>query len=66
MEAHFKRFNVANVNYSLAGYDPYAYAVKSDGVTMLAFKTELDDVDVHYVFDFDFPTSSRQNIQALQ
>lgn len=55
-EAHFPRFDQAEVNYSPAIYDPDIEVMKTDaGEYQIIFTPEIKGLDIYYSFDMTFP-----------
>jgi hexosaminidase len=56
VEKHFERFDLAQVKYSPAIYDPIITAAKKDSATVIVkLETEIEGLSVHYSFDNSFP-----------
>jgi hexosaminidase len=55
VEHHFNRFDVADVKYSPAMYDPIFETSKQDGTVIVKLSTEVEGLDIHYSFDNSFP-----------
>lgn len=56
VEKHFDRFDMAQVKYSPAIYDPIITATKKDTATMIVkLETEIEGLSIHYSFDNSFP-----------
>lgn len=55
METHFKRSDVAEVNYSKAVYDAIVKTSMKDGKLMLELASEIPDLDIFYSLDDTMP-----------
>jgi hexosaminidase len=57
MGAHLKRFDVAEINYSTAVYEPIVTVKKGTtaGTINVELATEGKDIDIYYSFDNSFP-----------
>ena len=56
VEQHFKRFDLEEVKYSPAMYDPYFTPVKdAKGKLNIQLGTEIEGLDIYYTFDNSFP-----------
>jgi hexosaminidase len=55
VEHHFNRFDVADVKYSPAMYDPIFETSKQDSTVIVKLSTEVEGLDIHYSFDNSFP-----------
>ena len=56
MEQHFKRFDLEEVKYSPALYDPFFTPVKdAKGNLNIQLGTEIEGLDIYYTFDNSFP-----------
>lgn len=55
VEAHFKRFDIAQIKYAPSIYDPIIEASKKDSTLLLKLSTEIEGLDIHYSFDNSFP-----------
>lgn len=56
VEKHFERFDMAQVKYSPAIYDPIITATKKDTATVIVkLETEIEGLSIHYSFDNSFP-----------
>ncbi len=56
VEKHFERFDMAQVKYSPAIYDPIITATKKDTATVIVkLETEMEGLSIHYSFDNSFP-----------
>jgi hexosaminidase len=56
VETHFERFDMAQVNYSPAMYDPIITVSKKDTATIIVkLETEVEGLSIHYSFDNSFP-----------
>lgn len=55
-EAHFKRWDFGEINYSTSMYDPIVNVKKAtDSTILVSLSTELDGLDIHYSFDEFYP-----------
>lgn len=55
-EAHFKRADQAEVNYSTSLYDPIVDVKKlTDSTIQVSLSTEVPGIDIHYSFDEFYP-----------
>jgi hexosaminidase len=55
VEAHFNRFDVAEIKYAPSMYDPI-FTVSKDGEQLkLEMSTEVEGLDIYYSFDNSFP-----------
>ncbi|MBZ5856466.1 beta-N-acetylhexosaminidase [Flavihumibacter profundi] len=55
-EAHFKRYDIAGINYSRSMYDPILDVQKvKDSTIQVALTTEVPGLDIHYSFDEFYP-----------
>lgn len=55
-EQHFKRYDVAEINYSRSMYDPvFAAKRNADSSITITLSTEVKDLAIHYSFDEFFP-----------
>lgn len=52
---HFKRFDIAEIKYSPAVYEPIITVDKNDGKPTVTLATEGNDIDIYYSFDNSFP-----------
>lgn len=55
MESHFKRSDIAEVNYSRAIYDAIVIASMKDGKLMLELEAEVPNLDIYYTIDDTMP-----------
>ena len=56
MEQHFERFDVAEIKYSRAVYDPIFDITKTaDNQSLIKLSTEVEGLDIYYSFDNHFP-----------
>jgi hexosaminidase len=55
VEAHFGRYDVADVRYAPSVYDPSFKATKAGDKLKVELATELKDLDIYYSFDNTFP-----------
>ena len=56
VEQHFKRFDLEEVKYSPALYDPFFTPVKdAKGNLNIQLGTEIEGLDIYYTFDNSFP-----------
>jgi hexosaminidase len=55
VEAHFGRYDVADVKYAPSVYDPSFKATKAGDKLKVELATELKDLDIYYSFDNTFP-----------
>ena len=57
MGAHLKRFDVAEINYSTAMYEPLVTVKKgaTGGTPVVELATEGKGIDIYYSFDNSFP-----------
>ncbi|OLY92012.1 hexosaminidase [Cnuella takakiae] len=56
VEAHMKRFDVADVKYAPSVFDPIvAVSRTADGKLKIDLTTEVKDLSIHYTFDNSFP-----------
>ncbi|HRH61168.1 MAG TPA: family 20 glycosylhydrolase, partial [Chitinophagaceae bacterium] len=56
VEAHFKRFDAAEIKYAPGMYDPdFAVAKNAKGELVVSLTTELDGLDIYYSFDNSYP-----------
>jgi len=56
VERHFKRFDIAEIKYSRAMYDPiFVSGKKTDNPFKIALETQIDGLDIYYSFDNSFP-----------
>lgn len=57
VEQHFRRFDVAEINYSKSMYDPSFRATRDSASGMLKVELipEVDNLDIYYSFDNSFP-----------
>jgi hexosaminidase len=51
----FKRYDIRELNYSPAMYDPVFTAQNVDGKLQIALATEIEGLDIYYSFDNSFP-----------
>jgi hexosaminidase len=51
----FKRYDIRELNYSPAMYDPIFTAQNVDGKLQIALATEIEGLDIYYSFDNSFP-----------
>jgi len=55
VEAQFKRFDIADINYSRSMYDPMFVAKKNAaGELLIELSTQVEGLNIHYSFD-EFP-----------
>ena len=57
MEAHFARYDVANINYARSAYDAVIRPVKDtvNKSIRIHLDTEIKKLDINYTFDNTFP-----------
>ncbi len=56
VEEHFKRFEMAEMNYSIAMYDPiFKIGRTADRKLKIELSTQIEDLDIYYSFDNSFP-----------
>jgi hexosaminidase len=55
VEAHFGRYDMADVKYAPSVYDPSFKATKAGDKLKIELATELKDLDIYYSFDNTFP-----------
>jgi hexosaminidase len=56
VETHFKRLEVAEVNYAPSMYDPiFTTSKTTDGQLKMELSTEIPGLDIYYTFDNSFP-----------
>ncbi|HVK96516.1 MAG TPA: family 20 glycosylhydrolase, partial [Flavisolibacter sp.] len=56
VEQHFERFDVAEIKYARAVYDPIFTVTKTtDNQPQVKLTTEVEGLDIHYSFDNHFP-----------
>lgn len=55
-EAHFERFDLAEINYARSMYDPiFSFTKSASGEPVINMHTEIEGVKIHYSFDESFP-----------
>jgi len=60
-EKHFSRYDVADIKYSPAVYDPIFTARKTAGKELqVELSTEMEGLDIYYSFDNSFPDNHYQ------
>jgi hexosaminidase len=57
METHFERYDVAEINYSHAVYDPIIKTIMKDGKMILEMESEIPGLDIFYTLDDAMPDS---------
>ena len=56
VEAHFKRYDVAQINYAPSVYDPIFKATRTGKKDLqIELSTEAKGIDIYYTFDNSFP-----------
>jgi hexosaminidase len=55
VEQHFKRYDILEIKYSPAMYDPEFIAKQSNGQLQIELKNEVEGLDTYYSFDNSFP-----------
>jgi len=56
VERHFQRFDIAEIKYSRAMYDPiFVSGKKTDSPFKIALDKEIEGLDIYYSFDNSFP-----------
>ena len=55
VEQQFKRYNIREIKYSPAVYDPIFSPKKNKGQLQIELATEIDGLDTYYSFDNSFP-----------
>jgi hexosaminidase len=56
VEAHFKRFDAAEINYAPSVYDPIFKATRTPKKDLqIELSTEANGIDIYYTFDNSFP-----------
>lgn len=56
VEDHFARYDVADINYSPAVYDPiFTPSLTKDKKLMIRLASEMEGLNIHYSFDNSFP-----------
>lgn len=56
VEAHFKRFDMAEVKYAPSMYDPiFGVSKTADSLLKINLSTEIKGLDIYYSFDNSFP-----------
>lgn len=56
VENQFERFDQAEIKYATSMYEPvFSLSRNKEGQLLIAMKTEVDDVTIHYSFDNSFP-----------
>lgn len=65
VEAHMKRFDVADVKYAPSMFDPIVKVGRgTDGKLKIDLSTEVKDLDIHYSFDNTFPDHHSPKVQG--
>jgi len=65
MENHFKRADIAEINYSKAVYDPIIQTRKKDGVLECIMSTEISGLDIFYTIDGSMPDTYSPKYQDV-
>ena len=55
VEQHFKRYDIREIKYSPAMYDPIFTAKNTGGKLQIELATEIEGLDTYYSFDNSFP-----------
>ncbi len=55
VEQHFKRYDIREIKYSPAMYDPIFTAKNNGGKLQIELATEIEGLDTYYSFDNSFP-----------
>ncbi|MEO5890085.1 MAG: family 20 glycosylhydrolase [Ferruginibacter sp.] len=55
VEQQFKRYDIKEINYSTAMYDPIFTPKSNGGKLQIGLATEIEGLDIYYSFDNSFP-----------